>query len=125
MKRRLPLAVAFVATFLLGVLAFPALASHVFSDVPDSNVHHDNIGWAAENGIVEGYADKDGNPTGEFGPGNKITRAQAATMFKRHDDIINDCPGEWVEWVIEALDEDGENPQEIDVYVCEAIPDPS
>lgn len=61
------------------MLSGVALASHVFPDVPDGHTHHDNIGWAAENGIVRGFGD------GLFRPNQSITRAQAATMFAQYD----------------------------------------
>lgn len=69
------------ATLVLGASA--AVASDYFSDVSSDNVHSDNISWAADNGVVNGYED------GTFGPHDSITRAQAASMFKRYDDTID------------------------------------
>lgn len=41
----------------------------------------DYINTAAQNGLVEGYSDADGNPTGEFGPSDTVNRAAAAQML--------------------------------------------
>jgi hypothetical protein len=77
MRKLLALAIAGVL-----VLSGVALASHNFPDVPDDHTHHDNIGWAADNGVVRGFAD------GLFRPNANITRGQAATMFAQYNDHI-------------------------------------
>lgn len=56
-----------------------ALATHLFTDVPDDGAHTESIQWAHENAIVEGYGD------GTYRPGAGIRRDQAATMLHRYD----------------------------------------
>ncbi len=43
--------------------------------------------WACGSGVIGGYADAAGNQTGELGPADGCTRAQAATMLMRFDAI--------------------------------------
>lgn len=76
---RAPKVLVAVALVAVGALvgSSVAVASHQFSDVPDTNPFHDDIGWAAENGIVNGY----GN--GTYGPGNGVTRQAMAAMLRR------------------------------------------
>jgi hypothetical protein len=67
----------------LGVfLAIPAgsWASHRFTDVPDSNIFHDDIGWLADAGVTRGC-----NPPAndEFCPDDAVTRAQMAAFMRR------------------------------------------
>jgi hypothetical protein len=47
-----------------------------YTDVAGS-VHADNIGWAADVGIAQGFAD------GTFGPNRSVTRAQSASFVVR------------------------------------------
>lgn len=49
----------------------------VFADVPQSAWFSTHVRSAAEAGIVSGYKDTEGNPTGTFGPSNNITIAEA------------------------------------------------
>lgn len=49
-----------------------------FGDVDNSQWYAEGVAWAEENGIVNGY----GN--GQFGPGDSITREQAAVMLWRY-----------------------------------------
>jgi hypothetical protein len=58
------------------------LASHSFSDVPDSNTFHDDISWMAANGISTGYAG------GTFRPGEPVTRQAMAAFMHRLDGIL-------------------------------------
>lgn len=62
------------------VTAGAALASDRFPDVSDDNAHHDNISWAAEQGIVRGHAD------GTFRPNDGLRRGQAASMFAQYEE---------------------------------------
>ena len=79
MKKRLAIIGTALAVVMLATTA--AFASHLFSDVPDNSTHADEIEWAAENGIVEGY------PDGTFKPGAPVERQHAAAMFKRYASI--------------------------------------
>jgi hypothetical protein len=72
-----------VATVLVvGVAATAAYAATTFPDVDPSDTHAAAIDWAAENGIVNGYAN------GNFGPYDPILRGQAATMFQNYDEYL-------------------------------------
>ena len=55
-----------------------AAATNGFKDVNASAWYSDAVAWALENGIVSGYA------TGTFGPENKITREQLASILYRY-----------------------------------------
>ncbi len=79
-KRTIMIASLAVGVFLLA--AAVAYAAGMFPDVASTDTHYDAIEWAAENGIVNGYAD------GTFGPYDNIKRGQAATMFKNYDDYL-------------------------------------
>lgn len=89
-----------VALAIAGVLMLSgvALASHNFPDVPDDHTHHDNIGWAADNGVVRGFAD------GLFRPNANITRGQAATMFAQYDDVARP-PVQDITWYALEIEE--------------------
>lgn len=67
----------------LGVLlTIPAAswASHQFTDVPDSNTFHEDIGWLADAGVTFGC-----NPptNDQFCPGDAVTRAQMSAFMRR------------------------------------------
>ena len=49
-----------------------------FTDVEPGLWYSDYVDWAAERGIVEGYGD------GRFGPGDTVTREQAAVILARY-----------------------------------------
>ena len=51
-----------------------------FSDVPPSAWFSDAVSGVASRGIVSGYKDASGNPTGIFGPGNAVTIAEILKM---------------------------------------------
>lgn len=53
-----------------------------FPDVPENMFFTDAVKWASQNGIVTGYTE--GAKKGKFGPQDKITREQMATMFYRY-----------------------------------------
>lgn len=76
-----------VAVSLLGVTV--ASASHRFTDVPDSNIFHDDIGWMYDNGITLGYED------GTYGPDANVTRGQLAAFMRRlFDRVSEDIPSD-------------------------------
>lgn len=52
----------------------------LFDDVTTSTEFSGAIELAAEDGMVSGYTDEDGIPTGEFGPLNSVNRAEVAKM---------------------------------------------
>lgn len=51
-----------------------------FTDVTASTEFSGAIELAAKDGMVNGYADETGEPTGEFGPLNSVNRAEVAKM---------------------------------------------
>ncbi len=69
---------AMMITALIAGLIPTALAAgtSTFSDVPASHTCYEDIQWAADNGIVNGY-------NGKFNPDGKITVEQYCTMLSR------------------------------------------
>jgi hypothetical protein len=69
-----------VVTAVVTSVATVAVASHTFTDVSTSNVHHGNISWLAATGITKGC-----NPPANdrFCPGQAVTREQMATFMNR------------------------------------------
>jgi hypothetical protein len=57
-----------------------AVASHQFTDVPDSNIFHTDIAWLADNNITKGC-----NPPAndKYCPGTTVTREQMAAFMRR------------------------------------------
>lgn len=53
-----------------------------FSDVPDSQWYTPYVGWADENGIVNGYSDK------VFAPDDMVTEEQALVIVRRFCDVM-------------------------------------
>lgn len=53
-------------------------ASLPFPDVPSNMYYTEAVGWASDNGIVNGYQN------GQFGPDDPITREQLATILQRY-----------------------------------------
>src|SRR5690606_6120098 len=51
-----------------------------FTDVPDTNVFHDDIAWLAEAGVTKGCNPPDNT---EFCPGDNVTREQMAAFMRR------------------------------------------
>ena len=51
-----------------------------FTDVPASAWYYDAVYIVARHGVVSGYKDANGNPTGQFGPGNPVTIAEILKM---------------------------------------------
>jgi len=68
-----------VAALALTLVAFPlgALASHQFSDVPDSNIYHADIDALADSGVTTGCGG------GKFCPSAFVTREQMAAFMNR------------------------------------------
>jgi hypothetical protein len=77
-RKRTKLIVLLTAVALL-IIAGVAWAATTFPDVDPGDTHAGAITWAADNGIVNGYAN------GNFGPYDPILRGQAATMFQNYD----------------------------------------
>lgn len=77
-KRRFATLVAILAA----VIAVPmvVVATNRFDDVPNSNVHHDNITWLADNGVTLGC-----NPPANdnYCPDDNVSRAQMASFMRR------------------------------------------
>ncbi|MBQ7144412.1 MAG: carbohydrate-binding domain-containing protein [Oscillospiraceae bacterium] len=74
---------AMVAAILYRLAGSPAVSCGAgFSDVAEGQWYTDAVLWAAENGIVEGYAD------GTFRPGAAITREQLAALLHRYS-VLN------------------------------------
>ena len=80
-RKRSTMIVLLTAAALL-IIAGVAWAASTFPDVDPSDTHAAAIEWAAENGIVNGYAN------GNFGPYDPILRGQAATMFQNYDEYL-------------------------------------
>jgi hypothetical protein len=64
-----------------GLAGFEAPAIPTFSDVPAYAGYYDDVEAAARLGIVSGYTDVNGNPTGKFGPSDTVTRAAAVKIL--------------------------------------------
>ena len=75
--KRLAVVVGVVAAALF--MAAPAVATHVFRDVPDDHPHAAGIHWAAEAGLVIGF------PDGTFRPAGGVNRGQLATILQRQN----------------------------------------
>lgn len=57
-----------------------ATESLAFDDVEKTGPYAPAIAKAAADGVVSGYADANGEPTGAFGPANAVTRAEFAKI---------------------------------------------
>ncbi len=71
------------SAFALGMALLPFLAAAQgprFSDVPADAWYATYVEKAADAGIVTGYVGEDGQPTGLFGPADKVTLEQALKM---------------------------------------------
>lgn len=55
-----------------------------FQDINKEHYAYDAIIWAKNNGIISGYTDKYGLPTGKFGPSNEVTEAQFVKMITNY-----------------------------------------
>ncbi len=56
------------------------LSGPAYSDVEDTDWFSPYVSSVTAWGIVSGYKDSDGNPTGKFGPGNNVTIAEVLKM---------------------------------------------
>ena len=77
-KTKLALAVLAVAM----LVPATALATHVFSDVPDGAFYADPVDWAFNNSITTGKS------ATSFAPLDDVTRGESVTFLKRYDDNI-------------------------------------
>jgi hypothetical protein len=59
----------------------PTINGDSFSDVPESAWYGEAVAWASEIGIVSGIGE------GKFGPGDPITREQAAVLLQRYAEV--------------------------------------
>lgn len=80
-KRWLRRAVIAVAVGML-VLPAAAWAGHQFTDVPDSNIFHDDIDWLASEGVTRGCNPPENT---KFCPEGNVTREQMAAFLHRMD----------------------------------------
>jgi len=85
--QRSTLVLSLAIVMVLGLVG-TAVATDAFPDVSEGNTHHNNIGWADENGVVRGFGD------GTFRPDRNITRGQAATMFAQYHDAFEPRDGQ-------------------------------
>ena len=69
-----------VATTALIVAPLTAIASHSFTDVPDTNTFHSDIAWLADAGVTKGC-----NPPAntEFCPNDNVSRGQMSAFLRR------------------------------------------
>jgi hypothetical protein len=69
-----------VVTTALIVAPLTAIASHSFTDVPDTNTFHADIAWLADAGVTKGC-----NPPAntEFCPNDNVSRGQMSAFLKR------------------------------------------
>ncbi len=78
--KKLHLAVAVLVVAL--VAPATALATHIFSDVPDSKFYADPVEWAFNNAITTGTS------ATTFSPEDDVTRGESVTFLKRYDTNI-------------------------------------
>lgn len=73
--------IAFIAAMVIAVaVPLGVAATDAFTDVPDSNVHHDDIKWLKDAGVTLGC----NPPTNtEFCPGDPVLRQQMASFMRR------------------------------------------
>lgn len=69
-----------VVLALLIATPLAVVGADAFTDVPNSNVHHDDITWLKDNGVTAGC-----NPPAntEFCPGDPVLRQQMASFMRR------------------------------------------
>src|SRR5690606_33940137 len=85
-KRRLTAFAVAMAVLIATPLA--VVAADAFNDVPNSNVHHEDITWLRDNGVTFGC-----NPPAntEFCPGEPVLRQQMASFMRRlaENEVVN------------------------------------
>lgn len=69
------------------VAPLTAIASHSFTDVPDSNTFHEDIAWLADADVTRGCNPSEGNT--EFCPEDDVTRGQMAAFMRRFAQYID------------------------------------
>ena len=79
-KRRHIYALVAAIALIVTILPVSSWAAHQFTDVPNSNIFHDDIGWLADNGITLGC-----NPptNDEFCPQDNVRRETMAAFMRR------------------------------------------
>jgi hypothetical protein len=84
MSRSIKLLVA-ASLAILVLIPTAAIASHQFSDVPTSNIFHDDVSWLADNDITKGC-----NPpvNDNYCPDDSVTREQMAAFLHRLGDRV-------------------------------------
>ncbi len=72
------------------VAPLTAIASHSFTDVPDSNTFHSDIEWMKDSGVTKGC-----NPptNSEYCPDDNVTRGQMAAFMNRFAGYIGATDG--------------------------------
>ncbi len=81
-----PCSRAQIVTFLWRANGKPdvgAASAPKFRDVKSTAYYYKAVLWAASEGITTGYSDKNGKPSGKFGPDDHCTRAQIVTFLWR------------------------------------------
>ncbi len=86
-------------------------------DVPKTAWFAPYVESAAEQGILTGYRDQSGNPTGMFGPENSVSMGELATIAHRlagvNPDEVHDMPinlgarGQWFERFVASAEQRG------------------
>ena len=73
-----------VIALAVGMLVLPAAAwaGHQFTDVPDSNIFHEDIDWMADEGVTRGCNPPENT---EFCPEENVTREQMSAFLHRMD----------------------------------------
>ena len=65
-----------------------AAEEHTFTDCDYEQWYGKYVGWAADNGIINGYVN------GKFGPGDEITREQMAAILYRFAQFLEIASGD-------------------------------
>lgn len=73
----------FLLAAVLSLVPLAAVASHGFSDVPDTNVFHADIDWLKNSGVTLGCNPNDDPPNTLFCPQDPVTREQMAAFLHR------------------------------------------
>ncbi len=87
----------------------------VFEDVSVSTWYGPYVAWAAENNIIKGYGDTNGNGKAEFGPTDNVTREQMAAIMYRYAQFGSyDLSGKNEEWMDKYIDSELASPYAYD-----------
>lgn len=73
------------AALILAAVPTAVWAADWFTDVPDSNVFHEDITWLAEQGVTRGCNPPDND---RFCPDDNVTREQMAAFMHRLGDSL-------------------------------------